>query len=58
MKTRDRQLMWLGMFLFLLGLLTGLAEESFANVRMGLSADGRGSGKPSGGRLGPSGRAA
>ena len=38
MKTTNRQLMWLGMFLFLLGLLTGLAEQQFTNVRMGLAA--------------------
>jgi hypothetical protein len=38
MKTTDRQLMWLGMLLFLLGLLTGLAEQHFTNVRMGLAA--------------------
>jgi len=30
--------MWHGMFLFLLGLLTGFAETHFANVRMGLAA--------------------
>jgi hydroxylaminobenzene mutase len=30
--------MWHGMFLFLLGLFTGFAEHSFANVRMGLAA--------------------
>ena len=38
MKTTNRQLMWHGMFLFLLGLLTGLAEQRFTNVRMGLAA--------------------
>ena len=38
MKTTNRQLMWLGMLLFLLGLLTGLAEQHFTNVRMGLAA--------------------
>ena len=27
MKTRNRQLMWHGMFLFLLGLLTGFVEQ-------------------------------
>jgi hydroxylaminobenzene mutase len=37
MKTRNRQLMWHGMFLFLLGLLTGLVEQRFTNVRMGLA---------------------
>jgi hydroxylaminobenzene mutase len=30
--------MWHGMFLFLLGLLTGCAERNFANMRMGLAA--------------------
>ena len=30
--------MWHGMALFLLGLLTGLAEQSFANIRMGFAA--------------------
>jgi len=30
--------MWHGMLLFLLGLITGLLEQRFANVRMGLSA--------------------
>src|SRR6516165_7336786 len=38
MKTTNRQLMWHGMFLFLLGLLTGLVEQRFTNVRMGLAA--------------------
>jgi hydroxylaminobenzene mutase len=33
-----RRLMWHGMFLFLLGLLTGLAEQHFSNPRMGLAA--------------------
>src|SRR5229473_5402292 len=33
-----RRLTWHGMFLFLLGLLTGLVEQHFANVRMGLAA--------------------
>src|SRR2546429_3407671 len=33
-----RRLMWHGMFLFLLGLLTGLVEQHFANIRMGLAA--------------------
>jgi len=33
-----RRLLWHGMFLFLLGLLTGLVETRFANVRMGLAA--------------------
>jgi hydroxylaminobenzene mutase len=30
--------MWLGMFLFLLGLITGILETQFANPRMGLAA--------------------
>jgi hydroxylaminobenzene mutase len=30
--------MWHGMFLFLLGLITGLVEQRFTNIRMGLSA--------------------
>jgi hydroxylaminobenzene mutase len=34
----NRSLMWHGMFLFLLGLLTGFAETHFANMRMGLAA--------------------
>jgi hydroxylaminobenzene mutase len=34
----NRRLMWHGMFLFLLGLFTGFAEQHFANVRMGLAA--------------------
>jgi hydroxylaminobenzene mutase len=34
----NRKLMWHGMFLFLLGLLTGFLEQRFTNVRMGLSA--------------------
>jgi hydroxylaminobenzene mutase len=38
MKTDDRNLMWHGMFLFLLGLLTGFAEARVANPRMGLAA--------------------
>jgi (hydroxyamino)benzene mutase len=38
MENRQRRLMWHGMFLFLLGLLTGFAEASFTNVRMGLAA--------------------
>jgi (hydroxyamino)benzene mutase len=38
MKTRDRSLMWYGMLLFLLGLVTGLVEQRFTNVRMGLAA--------------------
>lgn len=31
-------LVWHGMFLFLLGLLTGFVEQAFANPRMGLAA--------------------
>ena len=38
MNDTRRRLMWHGMFLFLLGLLTGLVETQFANVRMGLAA--------------------
>ena len=38
MKTQERRLMWHGMLLFLLGLITGLLEQRFTNVRMGLSA--------------------
>ena len=38
MKYTNRRLMWHGMFLFLLGLVTGFAEQKFANVRMGLAA--------------------
>lgn len=34
----NRRLMWHGMFLFLIGLMTGFAETHFANVRMGLAA--------------------
>ena len=38
MDAGNRQLMWSGMLLFLLGLVTGLLEQRFTNVRMGLSA--------------------
>lgn len=38
MEFTNRRLMWHGMFLFLIGLLTGFAETHFANVRMGLAA--------------------
>jgi hydroxylaminobenzene mutase len=38
MRTQRRRLMWHGMLLFLLGLVTGLLEQRFTNVRMGLSA--------------------
>lgn len=34
----SRRLLWHGMFLFLLGLLTGFAETTFANTRMALAA--------------------
>ena len=33
-----RRLLWHGMALFLIGLLTGLAQQHFANMRMALSA--------------------
>jgi (hydroxyamino)benzene mutase len=38
MEATNRHLMWHGVFLFLLGLVTGLFEQNFTNVRMGLSA--------------------
>src|SRR6266487_1873120 len=38
MKGTRRRLIWHGMFLFLLGLLTGFVEQKFANSRMGLAA--------------------
>jgi len=38
MRDIKRRLIWHGMFLFLLGLLTGLVETQFANPRMGLAA--------------------
>lgn len=38
MESTNRSLMWHGMCLFLIGLLTGFAEQRFANVRMGLAA--------------------
>jgi hydroxylaminobenzene mutase len=38
MENSNRRLMWHGMFLFLLGLVTGFVEQRFANVRMGLAA--------------------
>ena len=38
MKPANRRLMWYGMFLFLLGLVTGLLERRFTNMRMGVSA--------------------
>jgi hydroxylaminobenzene mutase len=38
MDESKRRLLWHAMFLFLLGLLTGLVETSFRNPRMGLAA--------------------
>lgn len=38
MEDTKRRLLWHGMFLFLLGLLTGLVEPQFHNLRMGLAA--------------------
>jgi hydroxylaminobenzene mutase len=38
METTNRHLMWHGMFLFLLGLVTGLLEQRFTNMRMGVAA--------------------
>ena len=38
MDDSRRSLIWHGMFLFLLGLLTGFVETKFANPRMGLAA--------------------
>lgn len=38
MDRMNRRLMFHGMCLFILGLLTGFAEQHFANVRMGLAA--------------------
>ena len=38
MADSKRRLLWHGMFLFLLGLLTGFVEQKFANPRMGLAA--------------------
>ena len=37
MEGTKRRLLWNGMFLFLLGLLTGFAEQMFSNPRMGLA---------------------
>ena len=34
----NRRLMWFGMLLFLLGLVTGLVEQRFTNMRMGVAA--------------------
>src|SRR5438270_9881897 len=38
MDDSKRRLIWSGMFLFLLGLLTGFVEQKFVNPRMGLAA--------------------
>ena len=38
MANSKRRLLWHGMFLFLLGLLTGFVEQKFNNPRMGLAA--------------------
>src|SRR5258707_13593579 len=38
MTAANRRLMWHGMFLFLLGLVTGMLETRFTNMRMGLAA--------------------
>ncbi len=38
MQGNSRRLMWHGMFLFLLGLVTGFVEQRFTNMRMGLAA--------------------
>ncbi len=38
MEGANRRLMWHGMVLFLLGLITGFAELHFTNIRMGLAA--------------------
>jgi (hydroxyamino)benzene mutase len=38
MEDTKRRLVWHGMFLFLLGLLTGFVEQKFNNPRMGLAA--------------------
>ena len=38
MEDSRRRLLWHGLFLFLLGLLTGFAEQQFSNPRMGLAA--------------------
>lgn len=38
MEDSKRRLLWHGMFLFLLGLLTGFVEGQFTNARMGLAA--------------------
>ena len=36
-EDRRRQLLWLGFLLFLLGLIVGFIEQTFANPRMGLA---------------------
>jgi hydroxylaminobenzene mutase len=38
MKRPGRQLMWYGVLLFLMGLITGLLEQRFTNTRMALAA--------------------
>ena len=38
MEFSNRRLMWHGMLLFLIGLLTGFVEQHFANTRMALPA--------------------
>ena len=38
MEDTRRRLLWHGLVLFLLGLLTGFIEQKFANPRMGLAA--------------------
>ena len=38
MESMSRKMMRYGLFLFLLGLVTGLMEQRFMNMRMGLSA--------------------
>jgi hydroxylaminobenzene mutase len=38
MRDSNRRLMWHGIVLFLIGLITGLLETQFANTRMGLAA--------------------
>lgn len=38
MSDDARRIVWHGMLLFLLGLLTGLVEAKFTNIRMGLAA--------------------
>jgi (hydroxyamino)benzene mutase len=38
MESSNRRLMWHGMCLFFVGLLTGFGEQHFVNMRMGLAA--------------------